>query len=137
MPDKLSWSIKSTPKELARLIDEASAFVESRSLSPQVIYKVNLTLEEILTNIVKYALSDGRTSLIDVSLVLTDSAVRIQIVDQGREFDPCSCPPPQLSECILECDEGGLGIHLVRQAVDSMDYRCEEGKNVLTITIRQ
>lgn len=136
MPEKLSWSIKSTREELARLIDEASVFVESRSLSPQVIYKVNLTLEEILTNIVKYAFPYDHTSSIDVILEMTESAVCIQIADQGREFDPCSFLAPHLGESILECDEGGRGIHLVRQAANSMDYRRENGKNVLTIMIR-
>lgn len=119
------------------MIEEAATFVELRPICPQVIYKVKLTLEEILTNIVKYAFSDSGTHTINVTLQMTDTVVWMQFVEEGREFDPCSLPPPELGESILESDEGGLGIHLVRQAADSMDYRREDGKNVLTITIRK
>jgi serine/threonine-protein kinase RsbW len=136
MADELRWLIKCSREELARLVDEASAFAEARSLSPKVIYKVSLTLEEVLTNIVKYAFSERGTHTIEVTLEFTDGAARIQIVDQGREFDPCSFPPPQLGQSILQSKEGGLGIHLVRQAAESMDYRREDDKNVLIITIR-
>ena len=135
MADELNWAIKNTREELAHLIEEAGASLESRPVSIEVVYKVNLILEEILTNIVKYAFSDGNVHIINVHLAVKDTAVLIEFVDDGKEFDPFAYKLPQLGESILEREEGGLGIHLVRQAANFMEYRRDRGNNLLTIGV--
>ncbi len=117
------------------MMEEAGAFLESRSLSGEVVYKVNLILEEILTNIVKYAFSDGGGHTVKVHLAIKDTGVLIEFVDDGKEFDPFSRAFPQLGKTILETEEGGLGIYLVRQTADFMEYRRDRGNNLLTIGV--
>jgi serine/threonine-protein kinase RsbW len=118
------------------LIEEANRYLDSFPLPPRVIYLVNLALEEILTNIVKYAFEDRDEHTVQVALRVKDSEVRIECSDDGRLFDPVAAPAPQLKDSISECREGGLGIHLVRQMVDSMEYRRDSSRNVLTMKIR-
>jgi anti-sigma regulatory factor (Ser/Thr protein kinase) len=69
-------------------------------------------------------------------LSLQESEITIRCEDDGPAFDPLSLPPPQFHDSIAECMEGGLGIYLVRQTADSVNYMRENGKNILTITIK-
>jgi anti-sigma regulatory factor (Ser/Thr protein kinase) len=122
-------------KELAALIDKASAFLESQSLPGPAFYKANLVLEEVLTNIIKYAFEDVSEHEISVLLSVNDADLMIRFVDDGREFDPLDVPPPAMKESLEESSEGGLGVYLVRKSVNSIEYYRDQSKNVLETKI--
>jgi serine/threonine-protein kinase RsbW len=138
MTDEIRLSMANTFEDLARLMADAEVFLQSHGLSPRTVYDVNLILEEVLTNIVKYGFDDEATHEIQLIITIMGSGVTIRCEDDGREFDPVAARPPDIEgrDSILECTEGGLGIHLVRQTVQSMQYSREEHKNVLTVTIK-
>ena len=114
---------------------EANEFLEIRSVSAPTVYKAGLVLEEILTNIIKYAFDDRSVHEIRVLLSLSDTALTVEFVDDGREFNPLSLPEPKLCHSISDCNEGGLGILLVRKMSESVEYRRDQGKNILTTTL--
>ncbi len=122
-------------KELAALMNQASTFLESESLPEAAVYKAHLVLEEVLTNIIKYAFEDAAEHEISVVLAVNDIDLMIRFVDDGREFDPLAVPLPVMKESIQEITVGGLGVHLVRNSVNSMEYRREQAKNVLETRI--
>ncbi len=122
-------------KDLVVLIHQASTFLESESLPEAAVYKAHLVLEEVLTNIIKYAFEDAAEHEISVLLAVNDIDLLIRFVDDGREFDPLAVTPPVMKESIQEITVGGLGVHLVRNSVDSMEYRREQAKNVLETRI--
>jgi len=121
-----------TVKDLNRLMDEATTFLESHGLPEAVLYKAHLVLEEVLTNIMKYAFDDERTHTIGVRVALRPDELSIEFDDDGRAFDPVFLPPPHLGDSIEQARIGGLGVHLVRQTVDSMEYHRESSRNILT-----
>jgi len=127
--------MRNNVKDLAALMAGASAFLESQSLPEAAVYKANLVLEEVLTNIVKYAFEDASEHEISVLLAVNDEELTIRFVDDGREFDPLAVPAPVMKESIQEVTVGGLGVYLVRKSVNSIEYRREESKNILTTTI--
>ena len=112
-----------------------SEFLREQAVSPKAAYAVSLSLEEIVTNIVKYAYDDPDAREIDVGLVVDDRAVVIRIEDDGKQFDPSSFPEPDTSLSIEKRTDGGLGIHLVRKMSESMKYYRENGRNILEILI--
>ena len=57
------------------------------------------------------------------------------LVDDGHEFDPTSCPAPDVGQGIMERPIGGLGIYLTAQLSESMRYIRKDGKNTLIITV--
>ncbi|MBI5251561.1 MAG: ATP-binding protein [Desulfomonile tiedjei] len=124
-------------QDLTRLVSEADQFMQSHCLSPRTVYCVNLVLEEVLTNIVKYAFDDASAHEIQLILTIKDSEVIVTCEDAGREFDPLAIPSPEARDSILECEVGGLGIHLVRKTVHSMEYFRDRHKNVLIMTIKK
>ena len=64
---------------------------------------------------------------------MADGLVTATVVDDGEAFDPREAPPPDLDAPLEERQAGGLGMHLVRATMDEVDYRREDGRNVLTV----
>jgi anti-sigma regulatory factor (Ser/Thr protein kinase) len=133
--NQINLLMRNNLKELAALIDKASAFLESQSLPGPAYYKASLVLEEVLTNIVKYAFEDALEHEISVILAVDDADLVIRFVDDGREFDPLAVPPPAMKESLEESSEGGLGVYLVRKSVNSIEYYRDQSKNVLEARI--
>jgi serine/threonine-protein kinase RsbW len=136
MTAELTLSMRNNLVDLSRLIEEANRFLEPFCLPARAVYLVNLALEEILTNIVKYAFDDDNEHEISVSLGMSNAEVWIECSDGGREFDPLAAPDPECGECITDCEVGGLGIHLVRKMVDSIEYHRDQCRNVLTMRVK-
>jgi len=131
----ISLSMVNTIADLGRLAEQVDEFLESCSLPQRLVYGVNLVLEEVLTNIIKYAFDDDDEHHVGVRLEVNDDGIIIECRDGGKEFDPLALPPPQLKDNIEECEVGGLGIHLVRKTVDSIEYRRINDMNILTMRI--
>lgn len=127
--------MRNNAKDLVALVREAGTFLESWALPTAVVYKANLVIEEVLTNVVKYAFKDASVHEIGVFLAVEDADLLMRFVDDGQEFDPLSVPPPVMNTSLSETTEGGLGVYLVRKSVGSIEYRREQSNNVLTITI--
>ena len=123
-------------EEVSRLSDAVKCFCESHALSPRVVYTVNLGLEEVLTNIVKYGYGEGASRRIDVSLTLDDTDLSVIFTDDGMAFNPLAAPPPDLSVRLQDRVVGGLGLHILRKMMDIIDYRREGNKNILRMSVK-
>lgn len=105
-----------------------------------LIFRVNLVLDELASNIIAYGREEGRRSPdIVIEMASREDEVIIEISDDGRPFNPlCDAPPaPAIHENLETVPVGGLGIHLVKSMVDSMSYRHEDGRNRVTMTARR
>lgn len=136
MIKELKLSIYNNIGELARALREANDFLESRFLPANVLYSANLILEEILTNIVKYAFENDEPRLIDVKVFVEPTQVLIETNDDGVSFDPTLLRPPEIKDSLADCEPGGLGIHLVLRTAHEISYRREKARNILTMRIR-
>ncbi|MGB6064451.1 MAG: ATP-binding protein [Desulfomonilaceae bacterium] len=132
---QINLSMLNNIRDLTVLIDEAGTFLESQSLPGTTVYRANLVLEEVLTNIVKYAFQDSSVHEISVLLAVKDTYLVIRFVDDGREFDPLAVPSPVMKASIEDISVGGLGVHLVRKSVDEIQYSRDRYKNVLETRI--
>ena len=119
---------QSEVERLSRLVD---AFGEAQGVPPEILLNVNLALDEVITNIIRYAHGDGRQHPIDVRLAIESGVLTAQVEDDGRPFNPLDVPVPDLNASLDERPIGGLGIHLVRTMMTSVEYRRENGRNVL------
>jgi len=94
--------------------------------------KLELVLEEILINVARYAYTP-ETGAVEVTYgPAGPRKIRIEIADCGRVFNPLEADPPDLSRGLADRPIGGLGVFLVRSMVDSIDYRREQNRNVLS-----
>lgn len=137
MSATLSLKVETRHDELDRITAAVEDFGEQESWSPALIFRVNLVLEELGLNVMDYGYDDG---LHEFEIVLTSEpdTLTIEIIDDGRPFDPLSdTPPPVLEGSIEDRPIGGLGVHLVRELMDELHYRREQGRNHLTLATRK
>ncbi|MCL2443520.1 MAG: SpoIIE family protein phosphatase, partial [Treponema sp.] len=106
--------------------------LEKIGYNTDLINKIEIAVEEIFTNIVKYAYEDknGRT-IISIS---TEGKTRINFEDTGKPYNPVEQKPPDLEKDLENREIGGLGVYIVKNIMDSIEYSRQNNKNTLTIT---
>jgi serine/threonine-protein kinase RsbW len=117
--------------EKARLLAAFEAFARKNKLSDPVHKAADLALEEHLTNILSYGFSDTAEHVIELHIHIADASLVIEASDDGRPFDPTKYPEPDLTVPADKRKIGGLGIHMIRQAMDSVEYNRANGRNIL------
>ncbi len=123
--------------EIERLNTAMAIFLEQQEIPPKAGYTINLALEEMITNIIKYGYDDDQRHEIRVGLTLDGDRLTLRVEDDGHEFDPLAVGTPDTHQPIQDREIGGLGIYLVRSMTERMAYRREGGRNVLEIVIRR
>ena len=98
----------------------------------KVQLQIDMAIDELFSNIAYYAYKPG-TGSADIRLECEDRLVSITFIDSGIPFNPLDKPDPDVSLPAEQRRQGGLGIFLVKKAMDAVEYRREDGKNILTI----
>ena len=122
--------------ELQRLNQLVTDFAEHHGLPSELVFRLTLVLEEIITNVISYGYEDEMEHEISVRLSWEDPDLKIEVEDDGRPFNPLEAPPPDMVKPLAERPVGGLGIHLVREMMDKLEYRRENDKNLLVLKTR-
>ena len=123
-------------KEIERLNRLVRKFGELHEVPSRALYAVHLALDELVTNAVLYGFDDAGGRELAVQVEVYEGEVRASVTDDGREFNPLEQAPPDLDAPLDERALGGLGIHLVRNLMDRVEYARLGGKNVLTVRKR-
>jgi anti-sigma regulatory factor (Ser/Thr protein kinase) len=123
-------------EEIGRLAAAVEAFGAAHQIPDGVVFAFNLSLDEVVTNIISYAFTDVQEHAIDVRLWLVGNVLQAEVIDSGRPFNPIDVPAPDLEAPIEERRIGGLGVHIVREMMDSLEYAREGGRNILRLSKR-
>lgn len=97
-----------------------------------LLFKIRLSIEEVIENIVQYAYENG-SGYLEVSTDREGDVLVISFADAGRPFDPLAKPDPDITLSAEERPIGGLGIFLCKQLMDEMYYEYKDQRNVLTM----
>lgn len=133
MAATLTLTLKNDPAEIGRMVDLLEAFGPQSGLTDEATFKLTLALDEIVANVVRHGFDDDREHRIEVKVTVDDRTVTASVEDDGLEFDPREAPVPDLDLPIEMRKPGGLGMHLVRATMDSVEYRRQDGRNILTV----
>lgn len=133
MPETLTMTIKNDLAEIEVVSQRIDDFVARHQLPAKLAFDLNLAVDELLTNVISYGYEDGLEHTIRVRGVFADRVMTIEIEDDGRPFNPLEMPEPDLTAALMDRKVGGLGVHLVRQLMDQVEYQWQEGKNLLMI----
>lgn len=117
--------------QLAVLSQFLREFWTTAKLGPALLPTFELALEEIFLNIVTHGSRPGSALRVEVSLGLGMDAVTMTVEDDGPQFDPLSLPPPDVTASLADRSVGGLGVHLVRNVMDTVSYARIAGRNRL------
>lgn len=129
----LQTTIRNQAGDFARVREMVRELERARDLPQAAVFDVNVVLDEVLSNILKYAYSDNALHHIHVTLGASDSAIEIRIEDDGRPFDPLALPEPDLTLPLAHRPEGGLGVHFMRKLMDDVQYKRENHRNYLIL----
>ncbi len=97
---------------------------------------INLALEEAVVNVMTYAYPAGKKGDVTIEAMSNDTRLKFIISDQGVPFDPTVVAEADTTLPAEERSIGGLGIFLVRNLMDSVNYERVGGYNVLTLRIK-
>ena len=109
-------------------------FLEQEWAIPDTeIKQILVIIEEIFSNIVRYAFEDRQEHAIDIRLGCTESQIEIEIIDDGIAFNPLDYHLGPQSDPATS-DAGGMGLTLIRAFSSKMFYQRNSDKNHLKIT---
>jgi sigma-B regulation protein RsbU (phosphoserine phosphatase) len=114
-------------------IPTLAEWIDDLGIPDELNMPVNLALEEIVSNVMLYAYPHEKSGKVLIEAEKSDTKITFVISDSGIAFDPTAQPPADITLSAEDRAIGGLGIHLVRQIMDSIAYRREDGKNILTL----
>lgn len=137
MSAKASIKIETRHDELDRVSAAVEELAEREDWPPEMVYRVTLVIEELVVNIINHG-HDGGVHDIEIAMASEPDALTVEIIDDGRPFDPLSdAPEPDLDSLLEDRPVGGLGIHLVRTMMDEVHYRREQDRNHTTLIARR
>ncbi|MBR5656712.1 MAG: SpoIIE family protein phosphatase [Prevotella sp.] len=144
-------AISYIPKEVNYILDEEltlqndvkeveklSAFIkqttERLNIEKSLAYQLRLALEEAVVNVMEYAYPAGTTGDVNIRVTSDGKHLKFIISDSGISFNPTEASTADTTLSAEERPVGGLGIFLVRELMDSINYERIDGKNVLTLS---
>jgi len=122
-------NIEKIPEISALLGEEMQTF----GFGSEMILDTQLAVEEAITNVINHG-SKKTGGQIVISSRISPERIEVQIMDTAPRFNPLSVPEPDLDSTIDDRNVGGLGIFLIRQVMDEVSYRYEDGKNIFSLT---
>lgn len=128
-----NFVVENRIEEISRLAEKLEKLSNDWELSPELTMNINLVVEEALSNIIFYAFNDKKTHRIQISVSLINKQITIEFKDNGIPFNPLEQQAPDISLPAKERPIGGLGIFLISQLMDEMNYKRIKEQNVLTL----
>lgn len=120
-------SEKRFTKDIASLDDVFAflkEFVDRESIDDKVEFSLNIVVEELFTNMVKYGVGSDVEIAIQVEKI--EGRLHLELTDFDVEpFDPASVREVAVDDPIEKRAPGGLGLHLVKSMVDEISYEYE------------
>lgn len=114
---------------------EIEAFCERNEVPFNKLFSIQLIIEELVTNIIKYGKSDRANEIIKVEIKIAGEDITLTISDNSTAFNPLESDVPDTGMSAEERSIGGLGLFLVRQKVKSLSYENKNGFNTLRAEI--
>jgi len=128
------YRLRNKPEDTGRVEQWVREFADAVQLSPAARNAFDVSLVEWLTNVISYGYEDAGEHWIAVRFLAGAGKARVEVEDDGREFNPLGRRSVDTTVQLDKRTPGGLGIHLIRQYMEALDYRRTNGKNLLVMT---
>ena len=125
----MNFSVKMEEAEVRKSLSEISAFLKGLGVESQTYILVKLCCEELMYNIVHYAVEKTPDKhYFDVHITSDENQINVLMKDDGRPFNPIAKP---------DADDGRLhlGLQLVNSSSTKMNYRYMYDQNMVFLTV--
>jgi serine/threonine-protein kinase RsbW len=106
----------------------------SSNVPKEAVFDLKLAVDEACTNIIEHGYKGMDPGSIILSLRVEPDRVLVRITDFGHIFEPADAPKPDVEAALEDRELGGLGLFLIYQTMDNIDYQTSEDGNTLTFT---
>jgi len=130
---QLAIPLKNQISEIERAYEIVEQLSQKHGWDTRLQFDLNLALEEVLANVISYGYGDQEEHEILLRFFIGPEELTMEVEDDGHPFNPLDRPAPDLAKPLDERQVGGLGIFLIRKIMDHVEYRRENGKNILTL----
>ena len=134
---KPDWSVRfeeATLDDIPGLTAGAEEELERIGCSMRVITQMSVAIDEIYSNIVKYAYPHGKGSVrVSIHEEEKPHSVSMTFEDEGVPYNPMTNAEPDITLSAEERKIGGLGIFIVKKTMDDVQYHYENDRNIFTI----
>ena len=117
-------------------LDQVLEFIDTllaeKNCTMRAQLELDLAVEELFVNIASYAYRPIEGP-VTIQVSFEGNMVSIVFIDGGKPYNPWEKEDPDVTLSAEERQIGGLGIYLVKNTMNQVDYRYENGKNILTI----
>ena len=135
MDPRLHLALRSELPEIGRARWALLQFLARENLPARTIYRLEVVLEEVLGNIIRYAFTEPSRSAIALTVMLVAGDVGLTSEDSGTPFDPRDVPEPSRPTDIGDAKVGRWGISLVRKLADGFHHQRRDERNLLEVRI--
>jgi len=129
----LTLSVGLDLAEIDRVNAAFAEFAQAHDLPTKIRRSMSFVFDELLNNAISYGFKGRDSGEITVDVALAGDRLSVTITDDGKEFDPFRVEPPDTLLTTQERKIGGLGIYLVREAMDEFRYQRLSDRNVVTL----
>ncbi len=114
----------SSTAEVERIREFIQAIADQFHFKEQDAYNIILAVDEACSNLIRhgYKHDDTKQLCVVVSWNTDSGEIKIEIVDEAVTFDPQQIPSPNMEEYFAKPRRGGLGIHIIRTLMDTVEY---------------
>jgi serine/threonine-protein kinase RsbW len=130
-------SIGTALSEIGKVMDLLEGELAVRYVPLQLVHTAQTVADELVTNVIRHGCRDDRSHTIDVSVAVREDGLTIRISDDGIPFDPFAGPAPDPARLVEARPAGGMGIPLVRRFATECHYVRVDGRNQVTVVLKQ
>jgi len=131
---KLQLTFVNSADEAPRVAKKVERFLNERYVNDSLTNKLLLCVDELVTNIIGHAYNDKQEHAVSLECTVNEEHIILELRDDGVPFDPTKQTRANTKQKLEERSIGGLGIHLVMNLMDHVEYIREGDFNVLKAT---
>ena len=134
LPPTTHIVIRNNIADLAVLTTAMERVGAEHGMQEQSLFQLQVALDEIVSNVIKYAWPEGGAHDIEIRITARDEGIEVEIIDDGRMFDPREAPKRNKPLPGQRPQPGGVGVQMTKQLVDRIDYARIGNRNHTTLT---
>ena len=122
MQDTRTLKLKASLENVPLAVELAARSARAAGLDEQAVYEVQVAVDEACANVVEHAYAGGEPGAMEVSCRADSRTFAIRVRDWGSSFEPHRVEDPDVTAPLEERTLGGLGVFLIRQYMDRVEY---------------
>ena len=127
-------TIAATVENIGTVTDFVNEQLEALDYPVKAQMQIDIAIDELFGNIAHYAYHpEVGNATVRVEVTEEPLAVMVTFIDGGMPYDPLTTADPDITLSAEERRIGGLGIYMVKKAMDEITYEYKDGKNILSI----